>query len=236
MPTLEQIARIKQLEPEIIACFGELGTVLGVAKRLRVSQCAVRRVLAAAGLSTPKRGLVAFGWKGDAAGDAAGVAAGRVRARNRYPLSLCERCNKAASDRHHVDGNTLNNTTENVMILCRRCHMLVDGRLEQFRTMPRTGKQSQGTLCKICGDTYRPLRRGRCLKCASYFYLHGIERPASPREVIHCPRGHAYTPENTRIDKKGCKNCRACRREDARRYRRLAKAIIAGETEDPRGN
>lgn len=28
----------------------------------------------------------------------------------------------------------------------------------------------------------------------------------------HCPRGHAYTPENTYLSKRGWRNCRECRR------------------------
>lgn len=31
--------------------------------------------------------------------------------------------------------------------------------------------------------------------------------------VTHCPRGHEYTEVNTRIDKVGARNCRACARE-----------------------
>lgn len=33
-------------------------------------------------------------------------------------------------DRHHIDGDPLNNTVENIAVYCRRHHMLVDGRLE----------------------------------------------------------------------------------------------------------
>ncbi len=30
------------------------------------------------------------------------------------------------------------------------------------------------------------------------------------KSVTHCPRGHAYTPENTRYGTKGSRSCRAC--------------------------
>lgn len=178
------------------------------------------------------RGELSHGWKGDAAGKDAG----RVRARNRYRLGPCEHCGKPACDRHHKDGNTLNNETSNIAILCRRCHMVVDGRLAVIRVSGKPRRAAVVSVCKVCGNEYRPLRSGRCLRCASYFYRRGEERPANPRTVCHCPRGHEYTEANTRIDKSGCKNCRACRAEDGRNQRRLAKAIIAGETEDPRGN
>jgi 5-methylcytosine-specific restriction endonuclease McrA len=50
-------------------------------------------------------------------------------------LGACERCGKQATDRHHKDGNNKNQAAENIVALCRRCHMEVDGRLEQFAEM-----------------------------------------------------------------------------------------------------
>ena len=41
-------------------------------------------------------------------------------------------------------------------------------------------------------------------------------RAAAQRAKTHCPRGHVYDEANTYIDKRGCRNCRACRREAAR--------------------
>jgi hypothetical protein len=42
------------------------------------------------------------------------------------------------------------------------------------------------------------------------------------RERTHCPHGHAYTPQNTKIGSKGEKKCRTCHRaqEAARRAAR----------------
>ena len=37
----------------------------------------------------------------------------------------------------------------------------------------------------------------------------------------HCIRGHEFTPENTRIDKRGHRVCRTCARERMRRVRLL---------------
>ena len=232
MPTKAQMQHAQSLRPAIIQAFLDIGTVKPVAIKLGVSQELVRKALDEAGIDRPRKGQVSFGWKGVEAG----VDAGRARARNKYALGPCERCGKTATDRHHVDANTLNNATENIQILCRRCHMIVDGRFEEFRTAPRKGKKSQGTTCATCGCEFWPLRKGRCSRCAQHFYKYGKERPLVTPPITHCPRGHEYTPSNTRIDKKGCKCCRACRAEDGRRTRRLAKAIIAGTTEDPRGN
>lgn len=55
---------------------------------------------------------------------------GRQWARDHLPLEPnCERCGAEAVDRHHRDGNPLNNDPGNVASLCRRCHMELDGRL-----------------------------------------------------------------------------------------------------------
>jgi hypothetical protein len=64
-------------------------------------------------------------WKGDAAAPESQ----RARARRRYKLGRCQHCGGPARDRHHVDGNPGNNEPSNGAELCRRCHMLVDGRL-----------------------------------------------------------------------------------------------------------
>lgn len=51
-------------------------------------------------------------------------------ARYWFPLAdTCERCDTSpAVDRHHIDGDPLNNVPSNIQSLCRRCHMEVDGR------------------------------------------------------------------------------------------------------------
>jgi hypothetical protein len=75
-------------------------------------------------------------WKGEEAS----VKAGRSRALRRYPLQPCSVCGKAHSERHHLDGNTMNNEPDNILFVCRKCHMAKDGRLEQFRD---TAKRNQ---------------------------------------------------------------------------------------------
>jgi hypothetical protein len=42
---------------------------------------------------------------------------------------MCERCGeKPAVEFHHKDSNPLNNDPKNIQQLCRRCHMIIDGR------------------------------------------------------------------------------------------------------------
>ena len=67
-------------------------------------------------------------WKGDEVS----TKAARNRARAVIPtLGVCEHpdCTAPAADRHHIDGDTLNNTRANLAGLCRRHHMEADGRL-----------------------------------------------------------------------------------------------------------
>jgi hypothetical protein len=68
-------------------------------------------------------------WKGDKASKVAG----QMRAQRIFNLDKCELCAKPAIDRHHQDDNTLNNDPLNVQILCRSCHMVIDGRMNNLR-------------------------------------------------------------------------------------------------------
>lgn len=59
-------------------------------------------------------------------------AAGGRRAKRRKKLGKCERCRKRpATDRHHKDANKFNNSPSNLMGLCRKCHMIIDGRIKR---------------------------------------------------------------------------------------------------------
>lgn len=104
---------------------------------------------------------------------------GHFQAQKLYPLlGQCEHhgCDEPAYDRHHRDGDTDNNDRENVEFLCRRHHMLADGRLEAFKRNGQHPKQAAKS-CSNCGRSYKPLRRGRCAPCAKWIRLKGEERP-----------------------------------------------------------
>lgn len=68
---------------------------------------------------------------------------GRSRAERRYrDIGLCWGCGSNRAERHHIDENTANNAPSNIAVLCRRCHMERDGRLDEFielakRNQPR---------------------------------------------------------------------------------------------------
>ncbi len=84
-------------------------------------------------------------WKGDGCISQSG----RSRAERWYKIGKCDLCGRKAIDRHHKDGNPLNNNPENIQPVCRRCHMKVDGRIEKlnqfecFRVRGSDGKYVQ---------------------------------------------------------------------------------------------
>lgn len=68
-------------------------------------------------------------WKGDNAQEQSK----RRRARKLFPLpEKCESCEAKATQRHHKDGDPGNNVPSNIMFVCHRCHVLIDGRLKAF--------------------------------------------------------------------------------------------------------
>lgn len=74
-------------------------------------------------------------WKGDAVS----TKGGRSRALRAYPeIGPCSACGDEPAERHHRDGDTTNNAPENIAVLCRKCHMAEDGRLDAVREMARS--------------------------------------------------------------------------------------------------
>jgi hypothetical protein len=68
---------------------------------------------------------------------------GRKRALHAYPESQpCEKCGNKKTDRHHIDGDTSNNSKGNIAWLCRRCHMKEDGRLVAFTKLAIANQQN----------------------------------------------------------------------------------------------
>lgn len=66
--------------------------------------------------------------------------AGHARCRRLYPnIGPCTRCGSEESERHHIDGDTTNNAPDNIEILCRRCHMETDGRLDKAKEIGKIG-------------------------------------------------------------------------------------------------
>lgn len=106
----------------------------------------------------------------------ASPSANRQMAQRLYELGACDECGGVATERHHRDGDTSNNTEANIAILCRRCHMTVDGRLARLIARNQAGAMP-ARPCRICARLTRSLRHGRCDRCRAYFDRTGRERP-----------------------------------------------------------
>lgn len=84
-----------------------------------------------------------YAWKGDDVSRKGGWS----RAERAFASDgVCAECHEAGSviDRHHLDDNSFNNEPENVRLLCRKCHMAADGRLEEVRAR---AKRQQPRAC-----------------------------------------------------------------------------------------
>jgi hypothetical protein len=79
------------------------------------------------------RGPLHHAWKGDNITPTTG----HKRAIQMYPMKPCEVCGREKTERHHKDGNALNNSPENIRFLCHRCHMTEDGRLDRLHEILR---------------------------------------------------------------------------------------------------
>ncbi len=54
--------------------------------------------------------------------------------------------------------------------------------------------------------------------------MHRQPRIAALMAQTHCKRGHEYTPENTRIDTRGNRNCKSCHRDRERTRKALRRS------------
>lgn len=54
--------------------------------------------------------------------------------------------------------------------------------------------------------------------------LRGVGVCARAAKATQCPQGHAYSPDNTRINTKGSRECRTCGRDRSREHERRKRA------------
>lgn len=95
-------------------------------------------------------------------GDKARPQSGRKRATKRFSPVSCGKCGGTKRlQRHHVDGNTLNNEETNIHFLCQRCHMIEDGRLEAGtkRCLLNARKGEDNIKAKLKGTDIPAIRR-----------------------------------------------------------------------------
>jgi len=115
-------------------------------------------------------------WKGDSATNESK----RSRAARRHPIKKKDKCQKCkiknAHDRYHKDGNLDNIDPENIMLVCRRCCMELDGRLSFLKNMDHSHQVKPKQPCIICRKLSKPLRKGRCHSCNEYYRRNHKER------------------------------------------------------------
>jgi hypothetical protein len=120
---------------------------------------------------------------------------GRARALKLYPrIGPCVRCGNPKSERHHSDGNTFNNESGNIIVLCRRCHMTEDGRIEKLKQITLTAQPKASLIASI-------------LKMSQ----------------THCGKGHELSGENLRLDRDGHRACVTCDRFRNRENQRIKR-------------
>lgn len=120
-------------------------------------------------------------WKGDGARDETK----RSRAANPPIGERRCACGAPGYDRHHIDGDTGNNTPENLRVTCRTCHMLEDGRLERLKALARINGERMRKPPRPCVNcrtiAKRMMSHGRCHACDMFWRRTGRERS---REAI----------------------------------------------------
>ena len=128
-----------------------------------------------------------YNWQGDAISEKGG----RKRALKLYrDVGSCTNCGAAKAERHHRDANTANNDPSNIAILCRRCHMEEDGRLEATRA---TASARQALAASLAA--------------------------AEKLARTHCKRGHPLSGDNLFRTSAGARGCKACRKIHKAAYR-----------------
>lgn len=86
---------------------------------------------------------------------------GHKKAQKMYEVKECVVCGAIKSlNRHHRDLNPLNNSPENVITLCSRCHILIHQEMG-------TRHAVKDAKCVICGKTFHPKCTERSKICSS---------------------------------------------------------------------
>ena len=94
------------------------------------------------------------------------VRGGRTRAIRAYvDVGPCERCGNPKAERHHRDGNTAHNEAENIGILCRRCHMKADGRLDEFKESGRKNRAAANKARREASHRSSARPGDKCQRC-----------------------------------------------------------------------
>jgi hypothetical protein len=143
---------------------------------------------------------------------------GRDRAVLLYPdIGKCEMCDNPATDRHHKNDDTFNNSRTNLMFLCRYHHMVEDGRLSKLLINGKKYKLMVKKQCINCGIMIYPLRRGRCHACNEYYRRNGKDRLLlikDNQQLVQCQHCNNWFSARS----VSCKYCNVCKRKLSLKY------------------
>ena len=102
------------------------------------------------------------------------------------PRAVCELCGRLVPrgnpqrDVHHVDADHWNGSPENIKVLCRRCHMTLDGRLANLVARNEGGRKPVGIkTCPVCGKNFTrssPSKLARVTYCSQHCNAVARER------------------------------------------------------------
>ena len=88
--------------------------------------------------------------------------------------------NKSPLEIHHKDGNYMNNSPDNLQVLCPNCHSLTDNYKALNKNSNRERTVVRKNYCKDCGKQIS-VNALRCISCAGKSRI--IEKPLSREEL-----------------------------------------------------
>lgn len=88
--------------------------------------------------------------------------------------------NKSPLEIHHKDGNYMNNSPDNLQVLCPNCHSLTDNYKALNKNSNRERTTVRKNYCKDCGKEISASAL-RCISCSSKNRV--IEKPLSREEL-----------------------------------------------------
>ena len=152
-----------------------------------------------------------------------------------YPALKCDVCGTEDSwiERHHHDSNEFNNAPDNVLVCCRRCHMVVDGRIDRAvrraLQINQRKRDAAPTHCSVCEEQLIPgkIRNGMCKICDQRVrrrLIVGHKKPLSKPKIVKF-RGNDRNGGLNRV--RGTEHPSAKLTEDNVRYIRSSKETNA---------
>ena len=88
-------------------------------------------------------------------------ATGRKRAQRIMCTEECGLCGGTETlQRHHINGKCLDNSEENLIVLCQPCHSKIHILSDTWGR-----KKVQPASCVICGEMFQPARAKRSILC-----------------------------------------------------------------------